>query len=110
MEFKAKFIRPGGYKEGENWRKQEGIFETSDKYPKTIAVSFFNELVDKLADLKQGIDYILCVDIESREWNGKWYTDVKAWRVALPGESKEDTTSAPVQQQQQQNEKDDLPF
>ena len=33
-------------------------------------------------DLKQGEAVEVSVDLESREYNGRWYTDVKAWKVA----------------------------
>ena len=34
-----------------------------------------------MARLKEGETYIVSVNIESREYNGRWYTDVRAWRV-----------------------------
>ena len=33
-------------------------------------------------DLKQGESVEVSVDLESREYNGRWYTDVKAWKVS----------------------------
>ena len=34
-----------------------------------------------LLRLARGQTYIVSVNVESREFNGRWYTDVRAWRV-----------------------------
>lgn len=68
------------------WQRQEVIFETMDgQYARKVAVTFFNKPADVQA-LSEGSTYNVSVNIESREYNGRWYTDVRAWRV-LPAES-----------------------
>ena len=53
-------------------------------------------------------------DVESREYNGRWYTDVKAWRVEPGGASAVAEGSGPIDQphfeEGAMEEKDDLPF
>ena len=69
--------------EGRNgkWQKQELVLEMdSGKYPKKVLVSVWGDLVTNNT-FQEGSDISLEVDIESREYNGRWYTDVKAWRV-----------------------------
>jgi hypothetical protein len=62
------------------WKKQEVIFELKQEYSRKVCVIFFNKESD-VARLKEGATYIVSVNIESREFNGRWYTDVRAWRV-----------------------------
>lgn len=62
------------------WQRQDVIFEVPSEFSRKICVTFFNKLTD--ADsLVEGQTYIVSVNVESREYNGKWYTDVRAWRV-----------------------------
>ena len=72
-------IQTGQGKNGE-WRKQDIIVETDGQYPKKICISLWG---DKIIDtyLQIGQHYKYDVDIESREYSGRWYTDVKAWRI-----------------------------
>ena len=63
-----------------DWQRQEVIFELPQEVSRKICVIFFNKESD-VARLKEGATYTVSVNIESREFNGKWYTDVRAWRV-----------------------------
>ncbi len=63
------------------WQRQEVVFETMDgQYARKVAVTFFNR-PDDVKNLKEGGSYNVSVNIESREYNGRWYTDIRAWRV-----------------------------
>jgi hypothetical protein len=68
--------------EGRNgpWRKQEFILETDGNYPKEICVVQWGDNIDAFA-VKVDERLTASIDIQSREFNGRWYTDVKAWRV-----------------------------
>lgn len=88
MELSAKLVQvlplqTGTGRNGE-WRKQEIIVETGGQYPKKVCVSIWG---DKINDsiLKVGAMLNISFDVESREYNGRWYTDVKAWKVASAG-------------------------
>ena len=76
-------IQTGQGKNGE-WRKQDIIVETEGQYPKKICISLWG---DKISDtnLQIGNYYKYDIDIESREYSGRWYTDVRAWKVERPG-------------------------
>ncbi|MEM7417606.1 MAG: DUF3127 domain-containing protein [Gemmatimonadota bacterium] len=71
--------------EGRNgtWRKQEFILETPGQYPKPVCIVQWGDNIDKFG-IRQGETVTAHIDIQSREFNGKWYTDVKAWRVERP--------------------------
>lgn len=63
------------------WKKQEYILETLDsQYPRKICFNLWGDNIDRIA-LQVGEEVTVQIDIESREFNGRWYTDVKAWRV-----------------------------
>ena len=88
MEISGKIIEILSEKSGESangtWRKQEYILETDTQYPKKVCFIAWGEKIDQFA-IKQGDDLVVSVDLESREYNGRWYTDVKAWKVSRDG-------------------------
>ena len=63
-----------------DWQRQEVIFELPQEFSRKVCVIFFNKESD-VARLREGMTCTVSVNIESREYNGKWYTDVRAWRV-----------------------------
>lgn len=63
------------------WQRQDVIFEaTEGTFARKICVTFFNK-PEEAARLKEGAAYLVSVNVESREYNNRWYTDVRAWRV-----------------------------
>jgi hypothetical protein len=88
MQLTAKLIQllplqTGTGKNGE-WKKQDIIVETDSQYPKKICISIWGDKIN-LEQLQIGNIFNIDFDIESREYNGKWYTDVKAWKLGLSG-------------------------
>lgn len=78
-----KLLEPvSGTSERGTWVKQEGIIETNDQYPKQIALTFFKQdVIDQLRKKFIGESITVSINIESREYNGRWYTEVKAWKI-----------------------------
>lgn len=90
MQLTAKLVsllplQTGQGRNGE-WRKQEIILETDGQYPKKICVALWGDKIN-MAQLQIGNQLKIDFDIESREFNGRWYTDVKAWKVEVLGGS-----------------------
>lgn len=81
--------------EGKNgpWRKQEVIVETEGKFPKKICITCWGDMAENELLKETGKTLIFNVDIESREYNGRWFTDIKAWRIDLPQQDEEDGVS-----------------
>ncbi|MCR4845037.1 MAG: DUF3127 domain-containing protein [Bacteroidales bacterium] len=79
------------------WAKQEFVLEYPDgNYTSQAVFTAFGQ--DKVADLDkyQAGDRIkVSFNIKSREYNGRWYTDLQIWRVAPAGEAKP-ATQAPA--------------
>ena len=73
----------GTSKAGKEWRKVVFILETQDQYPRKVAISLLNDNIDKYA-IQVGMVVTANLEIESREWNAKWYTEVKAWQITYP--------------------------
>ncbi len=76
-------IETGTSKNGKEWQKGVVIVETdSDSdYPKKLAIQLFGDKVDKIYNaLKIDNFYELSLNVESKEFNGRWFTEVSAWR------------------------------
>jgi hypothetical protein len=109
MELTGKIIQVLPEKSGTSargeWRKQEYILELPGDYPKKVCFMVWGDRIDQL-NIQEGQELTVSIDIESREYHGRWYTDVKAWRVAPAdgGGPPPDLDGAPPV------EPDDLPF
>lgn len=105
-------LQKGMGKNGE-WKKQDIIVETQAQYPKKVCISIWGDKIND-ALLKTGKQLTISFDVESREYNGRWYTDVKAWKVEEAGNSgQQPFTDAPPSDAYNDNlntGSDDLPF
>ena len=70
----------GTSKAGNAWKKREYVLETQEQYPKKIHFDFFGERADQYP-LAVGDTVKLSFDIESREYNGRWFTSVRGWKA-----------------------------
>jgi hypothetical protein len=91
MEITGRIIQKLGLQEGTSakggWKKQDFIVETSEKFPKKVCVSAWTEKVDDLNRYNINDEVKLSVNLESREYNGRWYTDVRFWKIEAAGAS-----------------------
>ena len=55
--------------------------ETPGQFPKKVCLSLWGEKVDENR-ITVGERVTASINIESREYNGRWYTDVRAWKIA----------------------------
>ena len=78
-------LQSGIGKTGNNWQKQEFVIETVEQYPKKVCSNLWGDKVDALNAINIGDMVVVSFNVESREFNGKWYTDVKAWKVEKQG-------------------------
>jgi hypothetical protein len=107
-------IESGTSKAGNDWKKQEFVIETNDQYPKKICFTLFGDKIDLLNGFSQGEEVNVFFNIESREYNGRWFHNINAWKIEktateqtkpsnLPPLTNNDIPPAPP-------EPDDLPF
>lgn len=112
----------GTSKAGKDWVKQEFIVETQEAYPKKICISLMGEKVQELKKYVPGNEVKVSLNIESREYQGKWYTNINAWRIE-PGSASGAApsnagamhdepmgSSEPEHNYSQETSTDDLPF
>lgn len=67
-----------GKSSGKEWHKQTAVLQTSEQYPKSIAFDMFN---DRIIPLQVGQSVHVQISIESREYQGRWFTNVNAISV-----------------------------
>lgn len=90
MEIKGKIIQvlplaQGTSRAGNPWKKQEYVLETHDQYPRKVKFDFFGDKADQFP-LAIGDEVTVSFDLESREFNGRWYTDVRGWKAEKEGQ------------------------
>ena len=91
------------------WRKQEYVIEIPGDYPKKVCFMVWGDKIDQLG-IAEGQQLTVHFDLESREYNGRWYTDVKAWKIDRD-ESADDTGPPPAHLDEAPPlEDDDIPF
>ena len=94
------------------WRKQQYILETQGQYPKKICFMVWGDKIDDYK-IKENDEVEVSIDIESREFNGRWYTDVKAWKVVTTGGQTGESApppDAPPPFTEEDDSMEDLPF
>jgi hypothetical protein len=105
-------IQTGTGRNGE-WKKQDIIVETDGQYPKKVCVSIWGDRINE-QQLVVGNNLKLEFEIESKEFSGRWYTELKAWRIelaasvtAVPQNNLENVVPLNIEED---SEKDILPF
>ena len=91
MELEGRIVRKLNVQSGTSargaWAKQEFIFEYQEgNYPSQVCMNVWGE--DKVKDLDKyqvGDKVKVSFNLSSREFNGRWYTDVRAWRIEPAG-------------------------
>jgi hypothetical protein len=88
MEIQGKIIKVlapvgGVSKAGKEWKKQDFVVEmgSNTQYPKRIAFNIFGE--DKIQQyaLREGENVSVKFEIDSHEYNGRWFNEVRAWEI-----------------------------
>lgn len=93
------------------WKKQEFIMETPGQFPKKVCLSLWGEKVDENR-ISVGDKITASINIESREYNGRWYTDVRAWKIAKGSNNGQSQEVPPIDSSFTPDSvgSDDLPF
>lgn len=74
-------VQEGVGKTGNPWKVQAYVLETQEQYPRKVCFEIFGE--DRIKNNPCKVDDLVTVsfDIESREFNSRWYTSIRAWKV-----------------------------
>lgn len=88
MEIKGAIVKhlPNATGEGKNgpWIKREFILQPPGQYAKPVCIQAFGDKGDVLEGLAEGEEILVHYDLESREYNSRWYTSVNAWKIEVP--------------------------
>lgn len=122
MELSGKVIavlepRGGVSKTGNAWKVQEYVIETHDQYPRKMCFDVFGEDKINQFNIQVGEELTVHFDIDAREWQGRWFNSIRAWkvdRVSMPAGGPAPSADAvpfpPAPDFGPGDEKDDLPF
>lgn len=119
LEIKGKLlqVQPEVTGTGKNgmWVKQEFIIETEDQYPKKACFSLWGDKTQVLKSLKPGMMLTVSFNIESREYQGRWFTELRAWKIDMADNSSQESPENIPAYNDLKNvpdieSKDDLPF
>lgn len=108
-------------KTGNPWMKQEYVMEMPGQYPRHCVFSVFGEDRIKQLNIQNGEDLTVQFDIDAREYNGRWYNDVRAYNVirgqqpvagapVAAAPSAATSPFPPAQEPASEGSSDDLPF
>lgn len=78
------------------WVSQDFVLKTDDNYPKNICFTILGADKIKEANIRIGDVVSIGVNIESREFNGRWYTSIKAWSVKKKFEAQAAKQASPA--------------
>jgi hypothetical protein len=98
-EEKAKMLQVLGTQSGtsttgKDWEKTEVLFETLGDYPKKFNVELWGEMSKRVKTLKSNQTYNVFFNLESREYNSKWYLAAKCWKLDVEGAEENRTENA----------------
>jgi hypothetical protein len=84
MEIKGQCIavlpmQTGTGKNGKEWKSQDFVIETSGQYPKKVCINLFGDKITLIPNIGQQVT--AHIEIESREYNERWFTTVRAWKI-----------------------------
>jgi len=107
-------LQEGNGKNGP-WKKQDYVIETVEQYPKKVVFNLWTSGIDQFSHLLHvGAVVKVFINLESREYNGKWYTDVRAWKIESISNDGHDQSNSKTNQSDFNStppaDDDDLPF
>ena len=104
-------IESGTSKAGKEWKKQSFILDTGSQYNPEICFQLFGEeKIEMLNHHEEGSQVEVSFNLSSREYNGRYFHNVDAWRIEnLNNVSTSNTEEAPAFNPSAEEE-DDLPF
>jgi hypothetical protein len=78
-------VESGVSKAGKEWKKQEFVIETNEQFPKKVCFTLFGDKISLIDGLSEGKEVEVFFSVESRDFNGKWFHNINAWKIELAG-------------------------
>lgn len=100
---------------GKEWKKQEFVIETDEQFPRKVCFTLFNDKTALINDLSVGEEVEVSFNLESREYNGKWFHNINAWKIEKPAaeqlpEAPPEFSMDDIPPEPSGDETNDLPF
>jgi Domain of unknown function (DUF3127) len=74
----------GVSKVGKEWSKRDFVIETEEQFPRKVCFTLFGDKTSLINNLAVGEIVDVSFNIESREYNGKWFHNINAWKIDKP--------------------------
>lgn len=105
-------LESGVSKAGKEWSKRDLVVtqDADSKYPKDACITFFGEKMDSISRMKVGDEVDVELNIESREFNDRWYTNLNGFRADIVVNDTQSPFVKPESTWEPPTEDDDLPF
>lgn len=71
----------GVSKAGKEWKKQEFVIETNEQFPKKVCFTLFGDKISLIDGITEGTEVEVFFSVESRDFNGKWFHNINAWKI-----------------------------
>lgn len=121
MELEGKLIEHLETQTGEGkngaWVKTQFVIETNDaKYPKKVCFTAWGETVAEIEQIANGTNVKVLFEVESREYQGRWYNDIKCYKIGWNKNGNYETPKPQTKDTKKDvesfvnNNLDDLPF
>lgn len=105
----------------ESFKAREFVIETQGEYPQFVKFQLTQDRCDLIENYKEGDGLKVHFDLRGREWQGKYFTNLNAWKIEADGgmgrptpeeNFNQDTpqVSAPESNIDSREDLDDLPF
>lgn len=75
----------GVSKAGKDWKKQDFVIETNEQFPKKVCFTLFGDKISLIDGISEGTEIEVFFSVESRDFNGKWYHNINAWKIEAAG-------------------------
>lgn len=87
-------------------QRQDIILELPGEFSRKVCIEFWNERATRAAALREGDNVIITFRVDSREYNGRWYTRVSGMNIDYPRPAAPafDPYTNPVPNQQPNNQ------
>jgi len=109
-------VESGVSRAGNSWKKQLFVIETNDQFPRKVCFTLFNDKVALLEPFSPGEELEVAFNLESREYNGRWFSDINAWKIDGAGSRGNSVPPPPpfeigdIPPERADEGSDDLPF
>lgn len=107
-------VESGTSKAGKEWKKQAFVIDTGEQYNPEICFSLFgDDKINMLRNFGEGQEVEVSFNVSSREFNGKYYHNIDAWKITANEQFNQGMQTPPPSMENApiaESEEDDLPF